>query len=145
MPHLRSLFSVPIHGLTLLTFSLAACGPSTPSAPIATFTSATPPAALQISLWLDFPVLHTTDTQAINIEVRDPAGRPIEGAYVVVILQAGKFKKTFHLPDTDSTGNSRANIDLTGLPAPAIVQVTAHVAADGHKGRPVETDFELRP
>ena len=73
---------------------------------------------------------------ALDVVVRGPDGRPLEGAVVVFYDEAGGEHTFSRLPLTDAAGRYRASCVRPGL-----YRVAAELA--GHQGTPVEFRFEL--
>jgi protocatechuate 3,4-dioxygenase beta subunit len=73
---------------------------------------------------------------AADVVVRDPSGKPLEGAIVVFRDEHGDEHTFSRLPYTDARGRLRAQ----GL-RPGVYQVTAQLAA--HEGTPVTFRFDL--
>ncbi len=114
------------------------------------FPTATPVATptarptLNISLWVDFPLVSAGYPQAANVVVSDQTGQPVAGAEVRGIYHTPDREEIVFFPTTDATGRTRIPLDLPSISTSQTFTLTVYIVENGEWGQSV-TSFEVRP
>jgi hypothetical protein len=80
---------------------------------------------LRPTLSLSKPVAQTSDTQRVQVIVRDQRGFPVSGSAVSLDVYLGGGKRTLLLPLTDANGVTRGEFTFEGQPVGTIIQIEA--------------------
>lgn len=105
----------------------------------------TPPATLNASLWVDYPVVSNGYKQAANVVVNDTRGKPVSGANIIGEYVTPTGKQVIYFPSTDGEGRSRVPLPLPStIKATQVLTLTVRIVQNSQWGEG-STTFQIVP